>query len=195
MKSGYMTGMRKSKILGTLRSIFMDHASRRRQRPSLVLLALLATGTSLVSAATVTTSFTVSATVLSSCAVSATNLAFGSYDPNDASDNDATSVVTVTCTLLTPYHVQLNEGQNSVGGSVTARRMLGPGASDFLNYALYRDASRTLNWGKTDDTDTVNGVGTGILLPADHTVYGRITKNQDVNTGAYSDTITVTVSY
>jgi spore coat protein U-like protein len=52
-----------------------------------------------------------------------------------------------------------------------------------------------LNWGKTDDTDTVNGTGTGILLPADHTVYGRITKNQDVNTGAYSDTITVTVSY
>lgn len=195
MKYGCMTGVRKPKILGAMRSIFIDHASRIRQLPSLVLLALLATGTSIVSAATVTTSFAVSATVLSSCAVSATNLAFGSYDPNSASDNDATSTVTVTCTLLTPYHVQLNEGLNSVGGSVTARRMLGPGASDYLNYALYRDASRTLNWGKTDDTDTVDGVGTGILQPANHTVYGRITKNQDVNTGAYSDTITVTVSY
>lgn len=195
MKYGCMTGVRKPKILGAMRSIFIDHASRIRQLPSLVLLALLATGTSVVSAATVTTSFTVSTTVFSSCAVSATNLAFGSYDPNSASDNDAASTVTVTCTLLTPYHAQLNEGLNSVGGSVTARRMLGPGASDYLNYALYRDASRTLNWGKTDDTDTVDGVGTGILLPADHTVYGRITKNQDVNTGAYSDTITVTVSY
>lgn len=162
---------------------------------SLMLLALLAACSTTAGAATVTTTFTVSATVLSSCAVAATDLAFGSYDPNAATDNDATSTVTVTCTLLTPYHIQLNEGLNSVGSSVTARRMKGPGASDYLNYALYRDAGHSLNWGKTDDTDTVNGTGAGILAPAAHTVYGRITKNQDVNTGAYSDTITVTVSY
>lgn len=166
-----------------------------RQLPTLALLALLAAAPPTILAATVTTNFTVSTTVLNSCSVSATDLAFGSYDPIAATDNDATSTVTVTCTLLTPYHIQLNEGQNSVGSSVTARRMLGSGASDYLAYALYRDASRTLNWGKTDDTDTENGVGTGILLHTDHTVYGRITKNQDVNTGAYSDTITVTVSY
>lgn len=171
------------------------HTHTTRPLPFLALFALLAAGSTAAAAATVTTTFTVSATVLSSCLVSATNLAFGSYDPGAATDNDATSIVTVTCTLLVPYHIQLNEGLNSVGSSVTARRMKGPGASDYLNYALYRDAGRTLNWGKTDDIDTVNGVGAGILLPADHTVYGRITKNQDVNTGAYSDTITVTVSY
>jgi spore coat protein U-like protein len=161
----------------------------------LLALLLVAACATAVSAATVTTTFTVSATVLNSCSVSATDLAFGSYDPIATSDNDATSTVSVTCTLLTPYHVQLNEGLNSVGGAVTARRMKGPGAADYLTYALYRDALRTLNWGKTDDTDTVNGVGAGILLPVEHTVYGRVTMNQDVNTGAYSDTITVTISY
>ena len=169
--------------------------SGKKLSHSIMLLALLVASSTAAKAATVTTTFTVSATVLSSCAVSATNLAFGSYDPNAATDNDATSAVTVTCTLLTPYHVQLNEGVNSVGGAVTARRMKGPGASDYLNYALYQDASRTLNWGKTDGVDTVDDTGAGILLPVAHTVYGRITKNQDVNTGAYSDTITVTVSY
>ncbi len=62
-----------------------------------------------------------------------------------------------------------------------------------LNYSMFRDAARTLNWGDTVGVDTVSGVGGGGVIP--HTVYGRIPTGQFVATGPYSDTVTITVTY
>ena len=159
--------------------------------PALALLALLAISCGIARAATVTTTFNVAATVVSACTVSATDMAFGSYDTTSPTPTTATSTVSVRCALLTPYHVRLDKG--AYGADVQNRKMKGPGASDYLNYSLYRDGARTQNWGETDGVDTVDAVGTGTTV--DHAVYGRIPAEQNVNTGAYTDVITVTVSY
>ncbi len=141
--------------------------------------------------ATATTTFAVTATVLNVCTVSALPLAFGTYDPTSATATDGTSTITVLCTLSQAYNVRLSQGVNGTG--VTARKMILTAGSDLLPYTLYRDASRTLNWGITDATDTVAGTGTGVAQT--HTVYGRIPINAAVAAGAYTDTVTVTVNY
>lgn len=141
------------------------------------------------SAVTVTDTFQVTATVTSACSVSATDLAFGTYDPTSLVNDDATSTVSVTCTLLAPYAVRLSGG----GSADTAARVMDGGTTTDLGYQLYSDALRTTVWGNTA-SDDVPGTGAG-LLPFAHTVYGRIPAGQDVEPGSYVDTITVSVDF
>jgi spore coat protein U-like protein len=70
--------------------------------------------------------------------------------------------------------------------------MTGPGAA-VLGYSLFSDAARTVNWGQTIGTDTVTGTGNGSAQAI--TVYGQATAGQFVAPGAYTDTITATVTY
>jgi spore coat protein U-like protein len=151
---------------------------------------LLATGSQIASAATTTTTFTVSATVTNNCTVSATNHAFGAYTPSAVPPTDATSTLTVNCTVGAGYNVGLDAGTGS-GATVTTRKMTS--GANTLNYSLYQDALRSTVWGNTVGTDTVAGIGTG--LNVGHTVYGRIPASQNVAAGSYSDTITVTVTF
>jgi spore coat protein U-like protein len=139
-------------------------------------------------AATVTTTFGVTATVQATCLVSATPLAFGTYTGAVAT---STSAVSVTCTNTTSYNVGLSAGL-ATGASVTTRQMTGP-ASALLGYALFSDPARTVNWGNTIGTDTVTGTGNGVAQAI--TVYGQATAGQFVAPGAYTDTITATVTY
>lgn len=127
------------------------------------------------------------ATVAATCLLSATNLAFGTYAGVQA---EITSTITATCTNTTPYTVGLSAG--SGGASVTTRAMTGPGAA-LLNYAMFRDSARTLNWGNTAPTDTLGGTGNGNAQAL--TVYGRIPAGQFVAPGAYTDTITATITF
>lgn len=164
-----------------------------RHLKTVIILAavLLGVAGQTVRAATVTTTFQVTATVNSACTVSATNLDFGVYDPS-AADNDKTSTITVTCTLATPYDIGLNEGVN--GGTVLTRKMKHATLTDLINYSLFSNAGRTVNWGQTVSTDTVY-VASALGTPEVHTVYGRIATGQYVTAGSYSDTISVTVTY
>ena len=139
-------------------------------------------------AATSTSTFNVTATVQATCTVSATNLAFGVYTGAQAM---GTSAISVACTNTTTYQVGLNAGTAS-GATVTTRQMTGP-SSALLNYALYRDAARTQNWGNTASTDTVGGTGDGNTRSI--TVYGTVPAGQLVAPGSYSDTVVVTVTY
>jgi spore coat protein U-like protein len=141
-------------------------------------------------AATSTTTFQVTATVLSVCGVSATNLAFGNYDASSGTPNDASSTVTATCTNGETYDVGLDVGTGA-GATYAVRRMTNGGNT--LDYSLYQDAARTTVWGETIGVDTVAGVGNGAAQNL--TVYGRIPINQYVASGAYTDTITVTLTY
>ncbi|ASG20480.1 Csu type fimbrial protein [Nitrospirillum viridazoti] len=138
--------------------------------------------------ATATTTFQVTATVRATCQVSATALAFGTYT---GASVDATSIISVTCTNTTAYNIGLDAG-SAPGATVTTRQMTGP-SGDMLNYGLYRDTGHSQNWGITVGTDTVTGIGSGSLQTV--TVYGRLPASQFVTPGAYSDTITATVSY
>lgn len=142
-------------------------------------------------AATATGTVVVTATVLDACVVVAAPLVFGTFNPIGGSALDGTSLLTVTCTTGTPYNIRLSAGAN--GSSVTARKMIRTGGSDLLNYGLYRDTNHTLNWGLTDNTDTLTSSGTGLVQT--HTIYGRILSTENAPAGAYTDTITVTVNY
>jgi spore coat protein U-like protein len=139
-------------------------------------------------AATTTTTFAVTATVQATCIVSATPMAFGTYTGLLAS---TTSTVSVTCTNTTPYNVGLNAGLAS-GATVTTRKMTGPGSA-LLGYDLFSDSARTVNWGQTIGTDTVTGTGNGSAQAL--TVYGQVAAGQYLAPGAYTDTITATVTY
>ena len=135
-------------------------------------------------AATDTANLTVMATVNGVCDVAAATLDFGVYDPA-AADRETTTTINLTCTPGTPYDLGLGAGG---GSSVTTRRMVNGTAT--LNYEIYSDANRLDNWGETVGTDTVSGNGTG-----SHTVYGRIPAGQFVDTGNYTDTVIITVTF
>ncbi len=154
----------------------------------LALAAGLLAGTHGAHAATATANFNVTATVQTSCAVSASDLAFGTYDAASTSDTLATSTVTVTCSLLTPYTISLNGGQYASGST----RRLGSGAAR-LTYEIYRDAGMTGVFGTVASLLGVSGVGTGLAVPT--TLYGKLPKTQAVAPGSYADQITVTVEY
>lgn len=141
-------------------------------------------------ALTASTSFVVTATVLQACIVTASPLVFGNYDPTASTATDASTSVLVTCTNGTAYNVGLNQGGGS-GATVATRKMTSGGNT--MSYSLYQDAGRSSLWGNTVGSDTVAGTATG--LPVTHNVYGRIPAQQSVHQGAYSDTITVTVTY
>lgn len=152
------------------------------------LLAIAVTMAMPAAAATSTASFQVTATVAATCVISATNLAFGTYS---GVQSDSTSTLSATCTNTTPYTVGLSVGA-ATGSTTSARSMTGPGAA-LLGYAMYRDSARTLNWGSTAGTDTGGGTGSGAAQTL--TVYGRVPGGQYVAPGAYTDTITATITF
>jgi spore coat protein U-like protein len=139
-------------------------------------------------AATGTATFTVSATVQATCSVVTSPLAFGAYSGAVLA---GTTTVSVTCTNTTPYSIGLNAGI-ATGATVTTRKMTGP-SSSLISYGMYSDAGHTVNWGNTPATDTVAGTGIGSVQVS--TVYGQMPAGQLVTPGAYSDTITATVTY
>lgn len=146
---------------------------------------------SIVQAATATTSFLVTATVLKFCTVVATPMAFGNYTSSTVAET--TSEITVTCTNGTPYDIGLSAG-TAAGATVTTRQMSGTTVTAArLNYFLYSDTGRTVNWGNTVGTDTVHI--TAGATPIISTVYGRVPAGQFVAPDAYLDTIAVTVTY
>ncbi len=143
-----------------------------------------------VLAQTAAATMAVSATVVASCTVTATAMAFGTYT-NTALTSTAT--VTPTCSNTTPYNVGLDVG-TATGATVTTRGMFVAGTPGVvLNYGLYSDAGFTTVWGPTVGTNTVAGTGSGAAQAI--TVYGQVLAGQLVAPGAYTDTITATVTY
>lgn len=144
-----------------------------------------------VPAQTSTTTFQVTATISASCSVTASNLGFGSYNPLSGSLLTGTSTVTANCTSSTPYTIGLDAG-SAPGATVTTRRMQSGGNE--LNYSLFRDAARSLNWGNTPGVDTVAGTGTGGAQAI--TVYGAVPASQtSLPPASYSDTVTATINF
>jgi len=137
---------------------------------------------------TAQTTMTVTAVVLPNCQLSAPSLSFGNYASVLI---DATSNLSVTCTLTTTYNIGLNAG-TATGATVTNRSMIGPGSA-LLGYKLFRDSGHTANWGNTVGTDTVSGTGTGLAQSVP--VYGRIPAAEFATPGSYADTITATITY
>lgn len=143
--------------------------------------------------------YTSPALAVATCTVSATTVAFGSYNPFSSSPQDSTGDIAVSCTvggilsLLVSYDISLSSG----GSGAYATRRMSSGANT-LSYNLYTSSGRTTVWGNgTGSTAIVSdgyllGVGTTVRH---YTVYGRAPALQNVRSGAYLDSITVTVDY
>lgn len=154
----------------------------------LAAIALCLTGPAF--AQTASSNMAVSATVIKVCIVSAGSLDFGNYNASSMSANTSTANIAVTCTNSTSYEVALDAGGGS-GATTTTRRLSAGG--DTLQYQLFRDSGYSQNWGNTSGSDVAAGTGTGSVVNL--TVYGRIAAGQYRTPGAYSDTVTVTVTY
>jgi spore coat protein U-like protein len=129
-------------------------------------------------------------TVTSSCVInSASTLDFGSTGVLTA-NVDNTSTIAVQCTNTTPDNIGLDAGLGT--GATVAVRKLTNGANT-INYSLYTTAARTTVWGNTVGTNTVAGTGSG--ASQNYTVYGRVPAQTTPTPAAYTDTITVTVTY
>jgi spore coat protein U-like protein len=153
-----------------------------------------AVGLALVSggadAATTTSTFTVDVTIQAQCVInSASNLTFGTQGVLTA-NVDATSTISVQCTDTTTYDIGLNKGTGT-GASVATRKLTN--GSTTIDYSLYTDTNRGTVWGNTVSTDTVHATGNGAAQI--YTVYGRIPAQTTPAPNAYSDTITITVTY
>jgi len=141
-------------------------------------------------AATTTSTFQVDVTIQAQCLInSASTLSFGTQGVLIA-NVDQTSTIVVQCTNTTAYDIGLDAGTGT-GASVATRKLTGGGAT--INYRLYSDAGRTTVWGNTVSTDTVSATGNGAAQS--YTVYGRIPAQTTPAPNAYSDTITITVTY
>jgi len=139
------------------------------------------------------------ASALANCSTSATTIPFGSYNPFAAGNTDRSGTVTVSCSLgglislLVSYTIKLSPG---LYGSYATRKLASGG--NRLNYNLYTSAAYSTVWGNgTGGTGTVSD---GYLLGLtttnrNYTVYGRLPALQNLPSGAYSDTITITVEY
>lgn len=159
------------------------------------LLAVTSFVTTPAQAATATGTFQVTATVISACTVSGALLNFGSaINPLSASvPLYASSTLTVQCTNTTPYAVSLNAGTNAGGPSNFAARAMKNG-SNALGYQLYLDSGHSQVWGDgTASSGTSSGTGTGSTQSL--TIYGSVPTLSGTVPGAYSDTVTVTITY
>lgn len=157
-------------------------------------LVLLAAPSPRSEAATATGSMSVSATVLTACTVTPGPLSFGNYDPTSGTAKDATATITVVCTAGTAYTLGLDAGSGA-GATTSARKMTLASGSTTLSYAIYSDSGRTANWGNTAGTGALTGTSSLVSLSQNFTAYGRIPVSQTATAGAYTDTVTVTLSY
>jgi spore coat protein U-like protein len=143
-------------------------------------------------AVTTTSTMQVTAQVTATCTVSAADLNFGPYTGGTASNLDATTTITATCPPGQGYTIGLNEGTGT-GATVTNRLMTLSSGGATLNYGLFSDSARATHWTDIGGANTVPGTGDGAGQPI--TVYGRVPSGQNVRTGTYQDTITVTMDY
>jgi len=137
------------------------------------------------------------------CAVATAGVAFGAYDPSALTPTDSAGGLTVRCVYLSggavkmSYTVALSPGGS---GTYSPRRMRAGTAQ--LSYNLFLDVARSQVWGNgsggtfiASGSFTVGpGVGNGIR-ENQHILYGRIPALQAADTGSYTDTIVVTLTF
>lgn len=142
-------------------------------------------------AGTSTGTLNVSATVNHSCrSLTTAPMNFPDYRATEAAPTDASTQFSVRCTLGTPVNIGLDKGL--IGASESARQLAN--GSSRLSYNLYTSAARTTVWDNSASRITASGQGLGTDMS--FTVYGRIPAGQfSAAPGAYTDTITVVVSY
>lgn len=150
-----------------------------------------------VQAQTATAVMPVTATVLSACIVTATPLAFGGYNATSLTDATGSATVTLSCSGTTTATIELNNGLNHNG---TTRRMALTG--QYLSYGLFKPLTAAAG-AACGALTAPFGTGAGASMPVTgltiltqtFNVCGNIPTGQTASLGAYSDTVTVNVTF
>lgn len=165
--------------------------SRRIAISAAVAAALLVAAPRPVAAAgTASSTLTVKAKVLGVCTISTNTFDFADYNPASATPLDVTGAIALKCTNGTTFRVELGTGANHDG---TTRQMKGGPSAELLKYELYTDSARQSVW-TAGESKSANVAGAGLgdySIP----VYGRVAALQNVSTGDYSDSVTMTVNF
>lgn len=134
------------------------------------------------------------------CTFSSTpGMSFGPYNDSSAVATDSSTSAVVRCTRVlgtNNANVVLQVGPSATSGTVATRQMAS--GANRMDYNLYRDGGRTQVWGQASGVDTVSlntgNIGNGGSVDVTFTIFGRIPALQNVNAGAYSDSVQLTVS-
>jgi len=126
------------------------------------------------------------------CTVSAVGVSFGTYDVFTAAPTTSTGTITYHCGNA-DHNILVSISTGS-SGTYVARTL--NRSTETLSYNLYLDSAFATVWG---DGSGVTGVYQKSNPPNNSdvalTVYGRITAQQDVTVGSYSDTVIATVNF
>lgn len=124
--------------------------------------------------------------------LSATPLSFGTYSPGAATAKQNQSSITIGCVLSLLQQATISLSSST--GSYAPRQM--KMGTNTLGYNLYLDSADTVVWGDgTNGTSTQNFTSVVGLGSVSFPVYGAIPPGQYSAPGAYTDTVTVTVTY
>lgn len=143
-----------------------------------------------VRAAAFSSTFSPSITIANSCKIKfARRLNFRRHGILDSNVNRRNKI-RIKCTSGVNYDVGLDAGATS-GGTIAVRKMIN--GSETVDYMMYQNSARTINWGNTPGVDTKSMVGTG--ANQNIWVYGRVPPQTTPSPGTYTDTVTVTVTF
>lgn len=130
--------------------------------------------------------------IVAACNVTASDLAFGSYIGAAATPGRGEGSILLQCSPGQGAEVSLDAG-STPGATASQRQMLSATGSARLDYGLYQDAGRLVNWGETPGVDTLEVLTTG--EPQALPVYGQVPAGQNVPAGTYGDVVTVRVLF
>lgn len=135
---------------------------------------------------------------ISDCTISATSIAFGRYDIFSNSPLDSVGTISLSCTSDV-VKANMTMGASSASGTINPRKMKRSAGSDYLEYNIFVDVTRTAIFGDGTGGTTIIELRRPTGKPAPWTqytnIYGRIPPGQDVFVGSYSDSLTVTINW
>ncbi|OKB65842.1 spore coat protein [Serratia marcescens] len=122
------------------------------------------------------------------------SISFGTYSSlanviaATATGSGGTGSLGLNCTNGTNYTVALDNGLYASG----SQRRMASSVPAYISYNLYQDIAHALPWNST--SGVLTGVGTGSAVPL--IVYGLVpAAGTTPAAGAYSDTVTMTVTW
>ena len=165
---------------------------RKIQAMTLILGAMTA---GIAGAATTTTTFAVTSSLHATCSATATPLAFAAYTPGGGNVAN-NSTISVKCTKNSPLHgcaQPRHHRRRHRGAALDGLRRQHTAVQPFTTAAF-----TTVFGDGSGASQTEAGTGAGVATAVAFTVFGQLpdnATNQAVVPGAYTDTITVTVTY
>ncbi len=124
----------------------------------------------------------------------------GPYDSYQPTHADSSLVFTVSCTRTggpANQTVTIGLGPSTHTGSIVNRRLKLSVGSDLAIYNIYRDAGRSLVWGTAPGSTLAltRNIRNNTTEPFSFTLFGRIDALQDLRSGTYGDSLTITVTF